>query len=157
MNCLLNPKTDAELNKYNTLAKTSPLEDVYATAPMAALNSAGTDLSCPSELHDKQSHGHDKSVPAGRKEPATQTLSFEEEVYSSFEQAISGRLEEVQQKLQSLSASSPSVARKPSNSTMISARLSAINWHYVLFFGAFAFIFTLLGFDAMGLLVLFAR
>src|SRR2546423_8146658 len=103
MNCLLNPTTDAELNKYDFHTETSPLEDAYATAPMAVV-----------------------------KEPVTQTLSFEEEVYSSFEQAISGRLEEVQQKLLSLSASSPSVARKPSNSTMISARLSAINWHYVL-------------------------
>lgn len=128
MNCLLSPTTDAELNKYETRVETSPLEDVYATAPMAVV-----------------------------KVPATQTLSFEEEVYSSFEQAISGRLQEVQQKLQYLSASSPRVARKPSNSSMVPAQLFAINWYYVLFFGAFAFIFTLLGFDAMGLLVLFAR
>lgn len=128
MNCLLNPITDAELNKYDTHAEAFPLEDVYATAPMAVV-----------------------------KGPVTQILSFEEEVYSEFEQAISGRLEEVQQKLLSLSASSPSIARKPVNSTTISVRLSIINWRRILFFGAFAFIFTLLGFDAMGLLVLFSR
>lgn len=128
MNCLLSPTTDAELNKYDTHAETFPPEDIYATAPMVVV-----------------------------KGPVTQTLSFEEEVYSEFEQAISGRLEVVQQKLQSLSASTPSVARKPSNSTAKSARLPAINWRSVLFFGAFAFIFTLLGFDAMGLLVLFSR
>ena len=128
MNCLLNPTTDVELNKYDSRVETSPLEDAYATAPMAVV-----------------------------KKPVTQDLSSEEEVYSSFELAISGRQEQVQQKLQHLSASSPSVARKRSNSTKRSAQLSAINWRYVLFFGAFAFIFTLLGFDAMGLLVLFAR
>jgi hypothetical protein len=128
MNCLFSPTTDAELNKYDFRTETSPLEDAYATAPMAVV-----------------------------KKPVTQTLSFEEEVYSSFEQAISGRLEEVQQKLQSLSASFPRVARKPSRRTTRSARLSAINRQHILFFGAFAFIFTLLGFDAMGLLVLFAR
>jgi len=157
MNCLLNPTTDAELNKYNTHAETSPLEDIYATAPMAALTAAGTDLSCPPGSHDKRFHEHDKSVPAAGKGPVTQTLSFEEEVYSEFEQAISGRLEAVQMKLQSLSASSPSVARKPSHSTTMPARLSNVNWHHVLFFSTCAFIFTLLGFDAMGLLVLFSR
>src|SRR5579884_3421815 len=114
MNCLLSPTTDAELNKYDTHAETSLREDVYATAPMAVV-----------------------------KGPVTQTLNFEEEVYSEFEQAISGRLEVVQQKLQSLSASSPSVARKPAKSPARSARLSAINWHRILIFGAFAFIFTL--------------
>jgi hypothetical protein len=146
MNCLLNPTTDAELNKYDTHAETSSLEDIYATAPMAVLNSAGTDLSCPPE----------PLTPVGKR-PVTQTLSFEEEVYSEFEQAISGRLEEVQLKLQSISASSPRVVPKPSNNTKMSARLSNINWQHILFFGAFAFIFTLLGFDAMGLLVLFSR
>ena len=133
MNCLLNPTTDAELNKYDTHAETSPLEDIYATAPMAAV------------------------LDAAGKKPVTQTLIFEEEVYSEFEQAISGRLEVVQQKLLSLSASSPSIARKPLNYTKISVRSSNINWHRVLFFGTLAFIFTLLGFDAMGLLVLFSR
>jgi hypothetical protein len=131
MNCLLSPTTDAELNKYDTHAETFPLEDVYATAPMAVV-----------------------------KGPLTQTLNFEEEVYSEFEQAISGRLEVVQQKLQSLSASTPSIARKPSKPAgraMVLARLSTVNWHHVLLFGSFAFIFTLLGFDAMGLLVLLAR
>lgn len=141
MNCLLNPTTDAELNKYRTDAQASSLEDVYATAPMAAINSAAAD----------QSH------PARRKESVTQTLSFEEEVYSEFEEAISGRLEVVQQKLKTLSASSPRIAHQPAQSAKISTRLSAINWQYVLFFGSFAFIFTLLGFDAMGLLVLFSR
>ena len=128
MNCLLNPTTDAELNEYDTSAETSPLEDAYATAPMAVV-----------------------------KEPTTQALSYEEEVYSSFELAISGRQEEVQQKLQYLSTLSPRAARKPSRSTALSTQLSGINWQRLLLFGAFAFIFTLLGFDAMGLLVLFAR
>lgn len=150
MNCLLNPTTDAELNKYHTDAQASPLEDVYATAPMAVINSASIDPSCSPGPHD-QSH------PARRKESVTQTLSFEEEVYSEFEQAISGRLEVVQQKLKTLSASSPSIALQPAQSAKVSTHLSAINWRYVLFFSSFAFIFTLLGFDAMGLLVLFSR
>ena len=146
MNCLLNPTTDAVLNKYNTHTETAPLEDVYATAPMAALNSAGTDLSRPGSLNS-----------TGKKESVTQTLSFEEEVYSEFELAISGRLEEVQQKLKTLSTSSPRIAHQPSQSAKISTRLSTINWQYILLFSSFAFAFTLLGFDAMGLLVLFSR
>lgn len=150
MNCLLNPTTDAELNKYHTDAQTSPLEDVYATAPMAAINSASIDLACPPGPHDQ-------SLSVRSKKSVTQTLSFEEEVYSEFEQAISGRLEAVQQKLKTLSASSPRIAHQPAQSAKISTRLSAINWQYILFFGSFAFIFTLLGFDAMGLLVLFSR
>jgi hypothetical protein len=156
MNCLLNPTTDAELNKYDTYVQTFPLEDAYATTPMAVLNVAEADSSHSSGFYDKLFYGPNQAAPAVGKEPITSALSFEEEVYSEFEQAISGRLQEVQQKLQYLSASSASV-RKPAKSTTISARLSAINWQYVLFFGSLAFIFTLLGFDAMGLLVLFSR
>jgi hypothetical protein len=170
MNCLLNPITDAELNKYNTGAEVYPLDDVYATAPMSALNSAetnlaspsepdsaGTDLACPWNRLSCGSDGDAKSVPTERKEPTTQALSYEEEVYSSFEQAISGRLEEVQQKLQHLSAVSPSVAHESVRRTTMSVRLSNINWRRLLLFVSFAFTFALLGFDAMGLLVLFAR
>ena len=131
MNCLLSPTTTIELSKYDSYAEILPSDDAYATAPMTVV-----------------------------KYPETQPLD-EEEVYHAFELAISGRQENLQQKLQMLPQTLLNDARKSPTSNTIFVQSHAlagkVNWRCILLFGAFAFIFLLLGFDAMGLLVLCAR
>jgi hypothetical protein len=151
MNCLLNPTTDAILNKYDTDAQVFAGEDTYATTPMAALHSAEVVLS--HELASR--YGDSQQALTEGHEPITTALSLEEDIYNAFEQAISGRLQEVQQKLHNLSTSSSGMRKLSKSATPV--RLSTLNWRYIWFFSTLALIFTLLGFDAMGLLVLFSR
>jgi hypothetical protein len=145
MNCTLSPSTVATLDRYDTYPVMSAVEDRYATAPMIALK------------------------------PAYELFN-EEELHTSFEEAISDRLLAMHGKLSRLS--NPTLATQqpgpqidPMHSTGSPTSRSdeaamkrkkdfslpsqaGRGWQRYLTLGSLVIMFTLLGFDIMGLLVL---
>jgi hypothetical protein len=157
MNCILLSKTTGlELDSYNMHSADlleAPLEESYDTTPMMAVSS-------PVE------HGYE-----------------EEELHTSFEQAISGRVSALQGRLSRLSAPQPvavSYATDPLSQTAVVSLVANTDSHAVttgplhmaslptlslsaslrqrgIVLASLALGFAMLGFDLMGLLVLHMR
>ena len=146
MNCALCISTEAELG--NVYTGTPVEEDIYTTTPMITVK------------------------------PAFQSLD-EEIMYTSFEEAISARLLALQERLSSTSGallnvqsdtdpivnlnSSTKKTKKVASMASVkhsehtdSVRITR-KWRNAIIFGGLALMFTLLGFDVMGLLVLDMR
>jgi len=124
----------AEVGQIHAERNTAPLDEAYATAPMAAV------------------------LPVDQP-------SSEEELHSSFEEAISGRLLAVNNRLDRLSSvSHPVVAYKQTGElqpSVVSSPLVQVQspvlrhpWRKILIGVALACICVSIGFDLMGLLVL---
>ena len=140
--------TDVELDDYAIQTDNLPVEDSYATVPMIAV------------------------------QPLFQRPD-EEELYTSFEEAISDRLVAVQQRLSRISdpsLSTPSISYnidpcwQPQteiseraygpmpfvvNRGESNASLLGTGWQRIAVFASFALMCILIGFDLMGLLVLY--
>ncbi len=146
MNCTLSPLTVATLDRYDTYHPVlQAVEDRYATAPMVALK------------------------------PAYELFN-EEELHTSFEEAISDRLLAMHSKLSRLSNPTLATQRvypqtdplpypgytdfscdEASLQRKMGFTLSSLfgrGWQRYLTLGSLVIMFTLLGFDIMGLLVL---
>lgn len=127
--------------------RTLPMDTLYATMPMIAVDTPSA-------------YGHALSRPVS---PDTS----EEELYTSFEQAISDRVTALNIRLQRITrASGPAPALAPSSSSSRMACVQAPvkttgqlrprprSWQPLLLLSSLALMFLLLGFDIMGLLVL---
>jgi uncharacterized membrane protein YccC len=92
--------------------------------------------------------------------PSTQ-LPREEEVYSAFEQALSDRQVALHQKLQRLSSAQITTQLKHTLTHQREHSQRSITlqraWRLAILSGIFAFIFTLLGFDLFGILLLLLK
>ena len=126
--------------------RTLPMDTLYATMPMIAVDAPSA-------------YGHALSRPVS---PDTS----EEELYTSFEQAISDRVTALNIRLQRITrASGPAPALAPSSScphtvqapmkTTGQLRPRPRSWQCLLLLSSLALMFLLLGFDIMGLLVLY--
>jgi hypothetical protein len=133
MNCTLSLRTSIELDTpcsiHVDLPSATPLQNDYSTTPMPALTIS--------------------------------RLPDEEELYTSFEAAISQRASAIQERLHRMQSlklpDTGSLLPDPSISGVRpSARLfkGKRPWQRYIVFIALALMFTLLGFDLMGLLVL---
>ncbi len=142
--------TDVELDDYAIQTDNLPFEDSYATLPMVAVQ--------PLFQHPD-----------------------EEELYTSFEEAISDRLAAVQKRLSRISDPSLNIPEVPYNTyslwnpqtelpqpvyasrPLVVSRgesrpsLLGTGWQRAALFASFALICMLIGFDLMGLLVLYMR
>ncbi|GHO93742.1 hypothetical protein KSF_037900 [Reticulibacter mediterranei] len=132
MNCTLTRATSAELNTYGTDANWTP---------------------DTSSVHNAYA-----TAPMAAVLPPYQPPS-EEELHTSFEQAISHRTSELHERLSRYSYPALSAQRRHStemDTTTIQAQNHAAQtgWQRFVIFSGLALIFMLIGFDLMGLLVL---
>lgn len=141
MNCTLSIPTDAEFNNYNLQTDMQLVEDVYATSPLLTIN------------------------------PIFRQVD-EEELHTSFEKAISDRLVALNGRLSRISDPSLSTAGVESITRPILHKTLAVSAKEMpkktrlpffltrrqrlgILLGCFALLCLLLGFDLMGLLVLY--
>jgi hypothetical protein len=136
MNCTLTRATSAELNTYGTDANWTP--DTFSASNAYA------------------------TAPMAAVLPPYQ-LPSEEELHTSFEQAISYRTHELHERLSRYSHPALSVQSTRNTDMYTTANASAIRsesrvpqagWQRFVIFSSLALIFMLIGFDLMGLLVL---
>lgn len=92
------------------------------------------------------------TAPMRAVSPKTEPLN-EEEVYTAFEQALSGRQTVLHEKL--LHLSDPALSAHRARTTARTAKHVTLSMRMTLLYSSIALIFTLLGFDLMGLLVLY--
>ncbi len=146
--CITTGAVGAPVDRYDLFMRgdrTLPMNTIYATIPMIAV-----------EAQSARAHALSRPVS-----PDT----GEEELHTSFEQAISDRLLALNSRLQRITRSTDPAFAPPSPGLQARARAHAeaarhsqarrMNWHHPLLLANLALMFLLLGFDVMGLLVLY--
>src|SRR5579884_1820905 len=144
--CITAGVPTAPVDRYDLFMRgerTLPMNNIYATIPMIAV-----------EAQSARALSRPVSPDTG-----------EEELHTSFEQAISDRLLALNSRLQRITRSTDPAFAPPSPGLQARARAHAeaarhsqarrMNWHHPLLLANLALMFLLLGFDVMGLLVLY--
>src|SRR5579885_382607 len=142
--CITTGAVGAPVDRYDLFMRgdrTLPMNTIYATIPMIAV-----------EAQSARAHALSRPVS-----PDT----GEEELHTSFEQAISDRLLALNSRLQRITRSTdpafapPSLWLQTQADPARHARARRLHWQHPLLLASLALMFLLLGFDVMGLLVLY--
>ncbi len=138
--CITAGVPTAPVDRYDLFMRgerTLPMNNIYATIPMIAV-----------EAQSARALSRPVSPDTG-----------EEELHTSFEQAISDRLLALNSRLQRITRSTdPAFAPPAARLQAEAARHSQtrrLHWRHPLLLASLALMFLLLGFDVMGLLVLY--